>query len=200
MVRGWGRSLLQSVPTGQKRHCCPSHPGTFHHPDFRCQLPYKRLPAAITGLNALLQLKRFRQQLINAVRHKISVAAHDNDPCFITRKFTNLLPAATAGCAVLGLLLAADDGYCHYFPAPVRHHCANCIGLGAAALRKRRVLNIAANMQLAVLIQQRRADKITGIGGMGTFTYLLRFLDEFIVVHRLLRFHNLSDQYSNNTS
>jgi len=70
--------------------------------------------------------------------------------------------------------------------AAVRDHGGNCAGFGAGTLRVRGVLDVAADEQLAAIVEQRRTDTVIRILAVGVCPHGKRRIDQVLFVHAAL--------------
>ena len=107
-----------------------------------------------------LKVEGARQQFVDVEFPGVAAWANQDNSRFRRREFGDLLAAAAAGGAVLDIIVAAhDDDDANRFTTRC-YHGADCIGFGTTALRIRCVLDVAADMHVALLVEQCSADVI----------------------------------------
>ena len=118
----------------------------------------------------------------------LAVIIPENNSRVVIREFVNTLATATTRRTCAGFVrIAACDSNRDDALTARRNHCCNRTGFGAAALRVRSVFDIAANVNLAVLIKNGCTDVIARVGAIGFFSYYTSDVEKFLIGHGVIR-------------
>ena len=118
----------------------------------------------------------------------VVIVVFDDDARLLIGKFMDSLPASTARCTSPSVVLTAARN-CNRNDALAagRDHCPDSTGLGTAALRISGVFNIAADMNLAIFIEEGGTNMKIRVGTVSFFSDDTCGLQKFFVGHRVIR-------------
>lgn len=119
----------------------------------------------------------------------VPAVVHCDDDSRIVSKFLNALSTPTAGCAGSDIAGAANNRDAVNTFTAFHYHGRNSGGLRAIAQWIGRILNIAANVQVPLIIDDRGTNAIAGIMAVGAFARIFCGVDEVLVrnAHVLVR-------------
>jgi len=100
------------------------------------------------------------QQLLERKSLPLAAVIDGENDGVVVSEFADALAAATAGRAGADITDATDDRNFHDTLAAFLHHRGDGTCFSAAAERVGGVLDIAAHVQVAAIIHQRRADPV----------------------------------------
>ena len=105
-----------------------------------------------------------------------------DDPGVRVGKFRNPLTAAATGRAILDIVVATHDDDGAYRFAASRDHGCDRVPFGTAAFGVRRVFDVAADVHIALFIEQRGTHVVVRILAIGLLSHGERCVDEILFV------------------